>query len=225
MCTSDNPYRTLGIEPDATIEEIKDAYRRAAKTWHPDVSNATPAESERQFHLITNAYKHAMRNALITAANVRKARQSQANSGSSPHADCPRYTPPEPSPHQRRCQPRPGHSRRLALRHIKKEIGIALAAILLLIPLSLLLIPSILHLIHIASMDPEEADRYYIEQEEREQRRKDEEQSDPNAARYRSLRTYGYYLLSFGLAVLTFQLFRYVIRPKKPSRHLPPRQL
>ena len=78
-------------------------------------------------------------------------------------------------------------------------------------------------------MDPEEADRYDTELEEREQRREareqDEERTDPNAARNRRLLTYAYYLLAFGLTVLAFQLFRHVITPKKPKHQLPHRQL
>ncbi len=31
-----NPYKTLGIEPGATKEEIKDAYNKMVKKYHPD---------------------------------------------------------------------------------------------------------------------------------------------------------------------------------------------
>ena len=42
---SDNYYVLLGVRFDATPEEIKKAYRRAAKTWHPDINDDPMAEA------------------------------------------------------------------------------------------------------------------------------------------------------------------------------------
>jgi molecular chaperone DnaJ len=47
-------YEVLGVEREATPEEIKKAYRRLARELHPDV-NQSPDASER-FKLVTHAY-------------------------------------------------------------------------------------------------------------------------------------------------------------------------
>jgi hypothetical protein len=36
MSPTIDPYRTLGLAPDATLDEVKRAYRRLAKLYHPD---------------------------------------------------------------------------------------------------------------------------------------------------------------------------------------------
>ncbi|MBR4305169.1 MAG: DnaJ domain-containing protein, partial [Clostridia bacterium] len=33
-----DPYKVLGISPDATDEEVKKAYRTMAKKYHPDLN-------------------------------------------------------------------------------------------------------------------------------------------------------------------------------------------
>ena len=37
-------YKTLGVPRDATAEDIKKAFRRLARKYHPDVSKETDAE-------------------------------------------------------------------------------------------------------------------------------------------------------------------------------------
>ncbi len=50
-----NPYHVLGISPQAGPDEIKSAYRRLAKTYHPDSGSSDPRQKER-FHEVTAAY-------------------------------------------------------------------------------------------------------------------------------------------------------------------------
>jgi DnaJ domain len=47
-------YALLGVEPGATIEQIKKAYRKLAKQYHPDVNNS--ADAADRFREITEAY-------------------------------------------------------------------------------------------------------------------------------------------------------------------------
>lgn len=48
-------YETLGVKPDATPEEIKKAYRRLAKRYHPDKTGGDKAK-EHRFKEISEAY-------------------------------------------------------------------------------------------------------------------------------------------------------------------------
>lgn len=48
-------YETLGVKPDASAAEIKSAYRRLARRYHPDVSKEPGAEEK--FKAISEAYE------------------------------------------------------------------------------------------------------------------------------------------------------------------------
>lgn len=50
-----NPHDVLGIQPDATQEEIKAAYRKLAKKYHPDLNKDDPSASAK-FHEVQTAY-------------------------------------------------------------------------------------------------------------------------------------------------------------------------
>ncbi len=49
-------YRVLGLKPGADLNDVKAAYRRLAKRWHPDRSSAAPHAIAR-FHRIAEAYR------------------------------------------------------------------------------------------------------------------------------------------------------------------------
>ena len=49
-----DPYQVLGVSPDATDEEIKQAYRRLAKKYHPDL-NPGDEEAARKMQEINAA--------------------------------------------------------------------------------------------------------------------------------------------------------------------------
>jgi len=49
-------YETLGVESNATPDDIKRAYRRAAMKWHPDRNPGREAEAHAAFQEIRDAY-------------------------------------------------------------------------------------------------------------------------------------------------------------------------
>ena len=51
-----DPYKVLGVSPDASDDEIKQAYRRLAKKYHPDI-NPGDEEAARKMQEINAAYE------------------------------------------------------------------------------------------------------------------------------------------------------------------------
>ena len=68
-----DPYKVLGVSPEATDDEIKQAYRRLAKKYHPDL-NPGDQEAARKMQEVNAAYEQIK--------NPEKAQQSAGNTGS-----------------------------------------------------------------------------------------------------------------------------------------------
>lgn len=80
MAENADPYRTLGVGRSATADEIRKAFRAAAKECHPDLFPNDPIRSER-FKQISWAHgllTDAAARARYDAAEHAKARQQQA---------------------------------------------------------------------------------------------------------------------------------------------------
>ena len=50
-----SPYAELGVRPDVTLQELKQAYRQAVLRYHPD--SAVGGANSLKFHAVTEAYK------------------------------------------------------------------------------------------------------------------------------------------------------------------------
>src|SRR5438094_908674 len=49
------PYEVLGVKPDASADDIRKAYRKLAKQFHPDLNPGKP-EAEARFKAVSTAY-------------------------------------------------------------------------------------------------------------------------------------------------------------------------
>ena len=58
-----NPYDVLGIPENASDEEIKKAYRKLSRKYHPDanVNNPNKDQAEEKFKEIQQAYQQIMK--------------------------------------------------------------------------------------------------------------------------------------------------------------------
>ncbi len=73
-----DPYKILGVSPDASDEEVKRAYRRLAKKYHPDL-NPGDAEAARKMQEVNDAYERIK--------NPQKASQSGPYGNANPYGN------------------------------------------------------------------------------------------------------------------------------------------
>ena len=57
MAAKKDYYETLGVQKTATDEELKKAYRKLAKKYHPDANLDNKAEAEAKFKEVNEAYE------------------------------------------------------------------------------------------------------------------------------------------------------------------------
>lgn len=74
-----DPYQVLGVSRDASDEEIKSAYRRLAKKYHPDM-NPGDAEAARKMNEINAAYDQ-IKNPQKAQEEFRREQAQQQRSG------------------------------------------------------------------------------------------------------------------------------------------------
>src|SRR5919108_6666238 len=55
MAATKDPYKTLGVDKKASADEIKKAYRKLARKYHPD-KNPGDAQAEERFKDVQQAY-------------------------------------------------------------------------------------------------------------------------------------------------------------------------
>lgn len=83
-----NPYATLGISSNATIETIKTAYRDLARQWHPDKNLDNPKAAEEVFVKIQAAYE--------LLCNVHNGKANLNDNYYHQHNSPPQPKPPDP---------------------------------------------------------------------------------------------------------------------------------
>ena len=57
MASKRDYYEVLGVNKNATDEELKEAYRKMAKKYHPDANPDNKAEAEAKFKEVNEAYE------------------------------------------------------------------------------------------------------------------------------------------------------------------------
>ena len=58
MATKRDYYEVLGVSKTATDDELKKAYRKLAKKYHPDANTDNKKEAEAKFKEVNEAYEN-----------------------------------------------------------------------------------------------------------------------------------------------------------------------
>ena len=75
----DDPYKVLGVSRDATQDEIKKAYRKMAKLYHPDLHPDDP-EANKKMNDVNTAYDMLMNPDKYEAQRARESAYSRSSS-------------------------------------------------------------------------------------------------------------------------------------------------
>ena len=67
-----DPYQVLGVSPNASEDEIRQAYRRLAKQYHPDLNpgDKTAAQKMNEINAAYDAIKNGKANGLFLPVRV-----------------------------------------------------------------------------------------------------------------------------------------------------------
>lgn len=94
-------YRLLGVPRNATLDDIKVAYRRLARKYHPDINQSDPTTADK-FRLVQEAYKMLKE---ADKGDLAKELLSKNTSTRSPSTSAP--PPPKVPNHSKPPQPHP----------------------------------------------------------------------------------------------------------------------
>lgn len=86
----DDPYKVLGVSPGASDEEIKQAYRRLAKKYHPD-RNPGDAEAAKKMQQVNAAYEQIKNPGAYQQANQGGSYGGYQHYGYNPFGDAWQY--------------------------------------------------------------------------------------------------------------------------------------
>ena len=78
-----SPYEVLGVSEGASQDEVKKAYRKLARKYHPDL-NPGDAEAARKMVEINEAYQRIMNPSKFAREDARRATSSPYGSASQP---------------------------------------------------------------------------------------------------------------------------------------------